>query len=186
MQKSQRMRTYISMLRGINVSGKNIIKMDALKRLFEDLNFQNVTTYVQSGNVIFSFKPTDIKEMEKLISAEIEKHFRFKIPVIVLTTDELKDCIENNPFTKSKDDKFLHFAFLAERPVNYRKEDIDNKKAENEEIEISERVVYLYCPNGYGKTKLTNTFLEKTLKVTSTTRNFRTTNELLKIAEQTQ
>ena len=180
------MRTYISILRGINVSGKNIIKMDTLKKLFEDLNFQYVTTYVQSGNVVFSFKPTDIKELGMLISSEIEKHFGFKVPVIVLTMDELKDSIANNPFKTSKDDKFLHFTFLAERPINYNKEKIDNKKAENEEIEISERVVYLYCPNGYGKTKLTNTFLENTLKVTSTTRNFRTTNELLKIAELIQ
>lgn len=180
------MRTYISILRGINVSGKNIIKMDALKKLFEDLNFQKVTTYIQSGNVVFSFKPTDIKELEMLISTKIEKHFGFKIPVIVLTMDELKDSIENNPFKNNKDEKFLHFTFLAERPINYNKEKIDNKKAENEEIEISERVVYLYCPNGYGRTKLTNTFLENTLKVTSTTRNFRTTNKLLKIAEQIQ
>jgi uncharacterized protein (DUF1697 family) len=183
---SKEMKTYVSILRGINVSGKNSIKMDALKRLFENLNFQNVTTYVQSGNVVFSFKPTDVRALEKLISSEIDKHFGFKVPVIVLTTDELKEYIGNNPFTSSKDEKFLHFTFLAARPSDFIKENIDNVKAENEEIEISGRVVYLYCPNGYGKTKLSNTFLEKTLKVTSTTRNFKTTIALLKIAEQIQ
>lgn len=178
------METYISILRGINVSGKNILKMATLKRLFEDLLFQNVITYIQSGNVVFSYKSTDRKELEKLISSRIEEHLGFKVPVIVLTKDELKDYIEKNPFTKSKNEKFIHFTFLAEQTANYNKEIIDNKRSENEEIEISERVVYLYCPNGYGKTKLNNTFLENTLKVTSTTRNFRTTVELLKIAEE--
>jgi uncharacterized protein (DUF1697 family) len=83
-----------------------------------------------------------------------------------------------------QNEKLLHFTFLAERTANYNKEIIDNKRSENEEIEISERVVYLYCPNGYGKTKLNNTFLENTLKVTSTTRNLRATVEFLKTAEE--
>lgn len=83
-----------------------------------------------------------------------------------------------------QNEKLLHFTFLVERTANYNKEITDNKRSENEEIEISERVVYLYCPNGYGKTKLNNTFLENTLKVTSTTRNLRTTVEFLKTAEE--
>lgn len=178
------MTTYISILRGINVSGKNIIKMEALKRLFESLGFQNVTTYVQSGNVIFSSALSDVKKIEKLITSQIEKDFGLKIPIIVLTREELKQCIEGNPLIKNRDEAFLHLTFLAERPIDCKKERIKDEKMENEEIEISERVVYLFCPNGYGKTKLTNTFLEKTLKVTATTRNFKTTNQLLKIAEQ--
>lgn len=180
------MTTYISILRGINVSGKNIIKMEALKRLFESLGFQKVTTYVQSGNVIFSSALSDVKKIEKLITSQIEKDFGLKIPIIVLTIEELKQYIEDNPLIKNRDEAFLHFTFLAERPteIDCKKERIKDKKMENEEIEISERVVYLFCPNGYGKTKLTNTFLEKTLKVTATTRNFKTTNQLLKIAEQ--
>src|SRR5690606_14826179 len=109
-----------------------------------------------------------------------------KVPVIIWTIEELKQYIEDNPLIKNRDEAFLYFTFLAEKPIDYKKEQIRDKKAENEEIEISERIVYLYCPNGYGKTKLTNTFLENTLKVTATTRNFRTTNELLKIAEQIQ
>ena len=178
------MTTYISILRGINVSGKNIIKMEALKRLFESLDFQKVTTYVQSGNVIFSSALSDVKKIEKLITSQIEKDFGLKVPVIILTIAELKQCIEDNPLIKNRDEAFLHFTFLAERPIDCKKERIKDKKAVNEEIEISERVVYLYCPNGYGKTKLTNTFLENTLKVTATTRNFRTTYKLLKIAEE--
>jgi uncharacterized protein (DUF1697 family) len=83
-----------------------------------------------------------------------------------------------------QNEKLLHFTFLVERTANYNKEITDNKRSENEEIEISERVVYLYCPNGYGKTKLNNTFLENTLKVTSTTRNLRATVEFLKTAEE--
>lgn len=178
------MATYISILRGINVSGKNIIKMEALKRLFETLDFQKVTTYVQSGNVIFSSALADVKKIEKRITSQIEKDFGLKVPIIILTIEELRQCIEGNPLIKNRDEAFLYFTFLAEKPIDYKKEQIRDKKAENEEIEISKRVVYLYCPNGYGKTKLTNTFLENTLKVTATTRNFKTTNKLLKIAEE--
>lgn len=174
---------YITILRGINVSGKNIVKMDALKELFEGLGFQNVTTYVQSGNVVFSFGSIDTGELEERISHQIEQGFGIKVPVIVLTIGELQNSIVQNPFAEVKEEKFLHYTFLAEYPEKYNFEDIVSKKGENEEISVFERVVYLYCPNGYGKTKLTNTFLEKKLKVTATTRNFRTTEELLKIAE---
>ncbi len=178
------MKTYISILRGINVSGKNIIKMDALKKLYQDLDFKNVSTYVQSGNVVFSSKLNDPKKIERLLTSQIEQEFGLVVPVIVMTIQELKDYIQNNPFQNDKDETFIHFTFLANQPDNYKKENINNKKAENEEIVIKEKVVYLYCPNGYGRTKLTNTLLENTLKVTATTRNFKTTNKLLDIAEQ--
>lgn len=178
------MNAYISILRGINVSGKNIIKMEALKQLFEGLGFQNVTTYVQSGNVIFSVKQMDIQKLENLIRLQIEKDFGLKVPVIVLTKEKLKQAIDKNPFANDKDQTFLHFTFLAQNSVSYSYESIENKKMNGEEIHIDKNVVYLYCPNGYGKTKLTNTFLENKLKVTATTRNWKTITELLKIAEQ--
>jgi len=181
---NEKMNTYISILRGINVSGKNIIKMVALKNLFEGLGFQNVSTYIQSGNVVFSTAQTDVKKLEHLICSQIEKEFGLAVPVIVLTKENLQYAIDNNPFSKDKDEKFLHLTFLAEKPMVFETESIVEKKENNEEISFAENVVYLYCPNGYGNTKLTNTFLERKLKVTATTRNWKTTTELLKIIEQ--
>ena len=159
--------------------------MDALKKMYEHLNFENIQTYVQSGNVIFSLNENDPKKLEKTISSQIKTDFGFEVPVIVFNVETLETIIENNPFAKDKlkDIPFLHVTFLADNPIQVDKESIKEKKQENEEIEFTSKAIYLYCPNGYGKTKLNNNFLETKLKVTATTRNWKTTNELLKLAK---
>ena len=180
------MATFISILRGINVSGQKLIKMDALRKLYDNLGFRNVSTYVQSGNVIFSSNDIDTHELEQKISKEIEKEFGFEVPIIVLTVDKLKYVIDNNPFLKfpDKDHAFLHVTFLSSKPDYFDPKVIENKKQEGEDVFFTDDVVYLYCPKGYGSTKLTNTFLESKLKVGATTRNWKTTNELLKITQK--
>ena len=176
--------TYISIIRGINVSGQKLIKMAALKKMFESLNLENIQTYVQSGNVVFSSKKEDPKELEKIISSGIESEFGFDVSVIVFNSKSLETIIEGNPFAKDplKDNAFLHVTFLADTPLSIDKESIIVKRHVDEEIEFTSNAVYLYCPNGYGKTKLNNNFLESKLKVKATTRNWKTTNELLKLA----
>ena len=178
------MTTYISILRGINVSGKKLIKMDALKAMYEQLGFQNAITYVQSGNVVFSSEIEDSKNLEQLIKTKIKEVFDFEVPIIVLTKDELAEIVANNPFSKdaTKDKEFLHFTFLAAQPGNINVEDIASKKQEGEDIAFSNKVIYLYCPLGYGNTKLSTNFLESQLKVEATTRNYNTTTALLKLA----
>jgi len=178
------MTTYISILRGINVSGQKLVIMDALKNMYEKLRFENIQTYVQSGNVIFSSEQNDVKNLELTISTQIKSDFGFEVPVIVLNVETLKTIIEDNPFTKdtSKDISFLHVTILAENTILFDKESILDKKQSNEEIEFTSRAIYLYCPNGYGKTRLNNNFLETKLKVSATTRNWKTTTELLKLA----
>ncbi len=180
------MKTYISILRGINVSGHKLIKMDALRNLYENMGFSNVITYVQSGNVIFSYDDIEIISLEKKISQQIEKEFGFQVPVIVLSIEKLKHIIDNNPFAedKNKDKSFFHITFLSSKPEKYDTITIEDKKQNEEDIAFSDHAVYLYCPNGYGRTKLTNNFLESKLMVGATTRNWKTTLELLKIAEQ--
>ena len=181
------MTTYISILRGINVSGQKLIKMDALRKCYENLGFCNVTTYVQSGNVVFSDNKAKPDELAQTITRQIEKDFGFNVPIIVLTIDNLKQIIDSNPFFKDsdKDNAFLHVTFLSSKPQKADFNSIEEKKLSGEEISFSDNAVYMYCPNGYGKTKLTNSFLEKKLKVGATTRNWRTTNELLRIALET-
>lgn len=180
------METYISILRGINVSGQKLIKMDALRKRYENLGFHNVTTYVQSGNVVFVANDLEINRLEQTISQQIEKDFGFDVPVIVLTIENLKGIIGNNPFfdDPNKDPSFLHVTFLSSKPGHYDPKTIEAKKQSGEEILFADNAVYLYCPSGYGRTKLTNNFLEMKLKVRATTRNWKTVNELLKIANQ--
>ncbi len=178
------METYISILRGVNVGGQAQIKMDALRKSYEKLQLNNVTTYIQSGNVIFDAVENDPRTIENKISSQIEADFGVQVPVIVLTSESLKKIIEENPFVKDpgKDMAFLHVTFLAEIPKPYDRESIEDKKQGDEEIRFSEKAIYLYCPHGYGRTKLNNNFLEKKLKVGATTRNWKTTLELARLA----
>lgn len=178
------MQTYISIVRGINVSGQKLIKMDALKASYEGLGFRAVTTYIQSGNIIFLGNNTKPSELAQTITLQIKKDFGFDVLVIVLTVDTLKQIIDSNPFSKdsNKDCAFLHVTFLSEKPQTSDFKIIENNKLNNEELFFADNVVYLYCPNGYGKTKLNTPFLESKLKVNATTRNWKTTQELLKIA----
>jgi len=180
------MTIYISILRGINVSGQKLIKMDALRKSYENMGFHNVTTYLQSGNVIFTGNEFEINDLEQKISRQIEKDIGFEVPVIVLTIDKLQKIIENSPFLKDpdKDQAFLHVTFLSTKPDYFDRVTIEDKKQNGEEIFFTDSAVYLYCPNGYGRTKLNNNFLEAKIKVGATTRNWKTTNELYKIAQQ--
>lgn len=158
--------------------------MDALKSMYENLGFSNVASYVQSGNLVFTEKNTDPNILEQKISDQIKKDFGFDVPVIILTADKFKQIIDNNPFLNDSDknESFLHITFLSSVPNNNNEFETIEEKAQNgEEIVLSGDVVYLYCPNGYGNTKLSNNFLETKLKVKATTRNWKTTNELYKI-----
>jgi uncharacterized protein (DUF1697 family) len=180
------MTTYVSILRGINVSGQKLIKMEALRKTYESLGFSNVKTYIQSGNVIFKGDDFNLKELAQKISQQIEKDYRFEVPVVVLSVEKLKHIISGNPFLRdsNKDQSFMHVTFLSSKPDNYDNKTIEEKKQDREEIAYWDNVIYLYCPNGYGKTKLNNNFLEAKLKVNATTRNWKTTNELYRIAQQ--
>jgi len=173
---------YIALLRGINVSGQKRIKMDALTKVFVELNLNNVQTYLQSGNVVFQASETDLKKLEYQLSSCIEENFGINVPVLVLSADTLKSIVENNPFEKSKEGLFIYITFLYDTPNRIDKQNIESRKSANEEIVFFERTIYLYCPNGYGRTKLNNNFLENFLKVKATTRNWKTVNELLRIA----
>ncbi len=177
---------YIAILRGINVGGQRMIKMNALRQMFEGLGFQNVKTYIQSGNIIFTGKKEKQNELEKKIFKAIKEKFGFDVPVIVKKHKELKDIKANNPFIKdkTKDVAHLHLTFLSD---NTKKENYNKIKTihyQPDEFYLFGKAIYLYCPNGYGKSKLANSFWETKLKVIATTRNWKTIQELLTIADK--
>lgn len=168
---------YICLLRGINVSGQKLIKMEELKRMFESLGFTNVLTYIQSGNIIFQSSQTDISELTNSIKKEINRLFGFDVSTLLKTKNESTQIVKNNPF-KGKDISKLHVTFLHKKPEKIPYTEIEKVKNKSEEFLINNKEIYLFCPNGYGKTKLTNTYFEKKLKVPATTRNWKTTNKL--------
>jgi len=181
------MNTYISILRGINVGGKNKVRMVELRSLYENIGFKNVQSYIQSGNVVFLTKNIEPKHLESQIVKEIQVAFGYEVSVIVRTLDVWEATVHNNPFTKDteKEDKFLHVTFLS-NPIALERidtEKIMKKKRPREEVSFSKNAVYLYCPKGYGRTKLNNNFFERKLKTPATTRNWKTTKRLLKMAQ---
>jgi len=175
------METYIALLRGINVSGQKMIKMVDLIKALEELKFSKIRTYIQSGNIIFQCDKTDPSQLAVKIAGKISDHFRFEVPVVIRTLSELEQVSENNPFLvkRTEDVDKLHVTFLSKEP-----DLVDLRKAEEnsflpDEFIISGKEVYLFCPDGYGRTKLTNTFFENKLKSTATTRNWKTIRQLL-------
>ncbi|KAB8152665.1 DUF1697 domain-containing protein [Kordia sp. TARA_039_SRF] len=170
--------TYIAILRGINVSGSKKLPMAELRTLLAKLDFQKVQTYIQSGNVVFT---SDEKNQEKLgeqISEAIKKQYDYDVPVLVKTIAEWKTAMVNNPFT-DKDISKQAITFLATTPTETDFE-IDSK---DDEFKIINSEVYLYCPNGFGRSKLTNNLFERKLKTQATTRNWKTIHKLLEMAE---
>jgi uncharacterized protein (DUF1697 family) len=180
------MKTYVSVLRGINVSGHHMIKMDALKRLYTGSGFADVQTYIQSGNVVFRSKAHECSRLANMIAEKILEEFGYHVPVMVLELEELKKIAKGNPYArdKSKDPSFFHISFLSADPGKASIGKIEGSLYLPDEFFWKGRAIYLYIPGGYGRTKLNNGFFESKLKLTSTTRNWKTVNELISMAEQ--
>jgi uncharacterized protein (DUF1697 family) len=176
------METYIALLRGINVSGHRMIKMEELKNVLNELNFTNIRTYIQSGNIIFESEKTDPAELAKMIAEKISENFRFEVPVVIRTLADMEKISNNNPFLGERNEPIdkLHVTFFPEEPEKEHLKKIEGLLFLPDEFIVSGREVYLFCPNGYGRTKLTNQFFENKLKLTATTRNWKTIETLLK------
>lgn len=180
------MTSYVSMLRGINVGRKKRIRMKELRELYLSLNFKEVKTYIQSGNVIFQYLDSDPSDLEDKIQNKVLELFGFDVKVIIRTMNELKKVIAENPF-KKVDTKHLYVTFLSDSPTEKLVNEIKiNKEAmvknESDKCFISLREVYLFLPGGYGTNKLNNNFFERELNLSCTTRNWKTVNKLFDIA----
>lgn len=174
---------YISLLRGINVGGK-VLKMDKLKSIYESLGLDDVKTYIQSGNVFFNTPIDDVIQLKISIKDAIKAGSGLDVSVIIIEPDELKYIFDNNPLIKSGlgDTSVMHVTLLSDKPDEANINKINPAQYEPDRFIIIGKVVYLSCPNGYGRTKLTNNFFEAKLKVKATTRNWNTMNKLYEIA----
>ena len=178
------MNRYISMLRGINVSGQKKIKMDDLRVLYESLGLQNVVTYIQSGNVIFDAEVKNKADLKAKIEEAIEKKYKFHVHVEIRTNLEIENIIKNNPFGSvdlAEDGTKVLVTFLYSKPSEVKVSEIQKYVVAPEKVVVRGQEVYLYCPNSYGKSKLSNNYLENKLGVEATTRNFKTVVKLHEI-----
>ncbi len=179
------MPTYVAMLRGINVSGSKPIKMEALRASFEALGFSNVRTYVQSGNVVFAAKERTAAPLGAKIAARIKRDFGYDVPTLVLGAEALAQVVEENPFAGKKgvDPTKLHVTFLAAAPAAAGLQKMQAVSSGRDEFHCKGTSIYLVCPDGYGRTKLSNNVFERALRVGATTRNWKTVTALAAMAQ---
>ena len=181
------MKTFISILRGINVSGQKLIRMSDLERIYLDLGFQEVTTYIQSGNVVFR---SANHESSKKLSAKIEQalfiNLGFHVPVIIRTIEEMSALISANPYKKESENTpgKLYVTFLEEEPQPDNIKKISPTDYFPDKFTIQGKEIFLNCAAGYGTTKLSNSLFERKLNIKATSRNWRTANKLLELATQ--
>jgi len=174
------------MLRGVNVGGHNKIKMEALRALYESLKLRDSQTYVQSGNVIFRSDERDIARLTKRIEEGIERKFGFRPDVILRTAAEMRDVVERNPFAKRRgiEPGKLLVSFLGSDPGEEAREKVRQMKCDPEEMRIEGREIYIYFPNGMGRSKLPWAGLGKMLKTPATGRNWNSVTKMMEMAEK--
>ncbi|MGH9544159.1 MAG: DUF1697 domain-containing protein [Terriglobales bacterium] len=173
------------MLRGINVGGHKIVKMDLLRKAFEAMGFADVATYIQSGSVVFKTPAKAGANLSKQIQLMLLRKFGMAVSVIVRTSEEIGDVADNNPFLKEAgiDASKLHVCFLSSTPQNAAVKGLDTIAAGADRFNWRGREIYIYCPNGFGGTKLSINAFEKVLSVRATTRNWKTVNKLWEMTQ---
>lgn len=178
--------THLALLRGINVSGHNMIKMEALKTTLEAIGFQNVQTYIQSGNVFVDTDEENAAAVGFKIKQEIFKVFGHEVPVVVIGKADLEACFKNNPFLKEKDfdTKKLYVAFLSMELKSDSINDLKMSQVKPDEANIDGNKIYIKYAVGAGKTRLEQKYIEKKLNVIATIRNWNTVTQLLKMYEE--
>lgn len=170
------MATYVALLRGVNVSGQKAIPMAELRTSCEAVGLGHVRTYLQSGNIVFSAERTEPRKLAAALKTRIAEAFQHDVEVLVLPKKELNRVAGSNLLRKrfKGEDKLFHATFLFQPVSQDRFRKLTLPAQPGEEAVLSGQAVLLYCPHGYGRTKLNNTFFEKAFGVLATTRNWRT------------
>ena len=167
------MPTYIALLRGVNVGTGRKVPMNELRALFDSLGHTDVRTYIQSGNVVFTAKGAAPARVRSAIEQGITRDFGLDVTVILRKRDDLAKVLERNPFGTE-----AYITFLTDLPDRKRVAALDPAPYSPDEFVVHGREVFVRCPNGYGRTKINNTFFERKLATRATTRNWKTVTTL--------
>ena len=180
MKQSKEKRTYVALLRGINVGGKNMLPMQDLATLVEQGGCENVRTYIQSGNVLFKASDAVAEGFAQRIASQIEARFGFRAPLTLRSSADMGEVIRQNPFAREgADEKAFHVVFLEDLPNAQQISQLDpNRSPPPDQFAVRGREIYLLMPNGMGRTKLTNDYFDRKLGTVSTVRNWRTVMKL--------
>jgi uncharacterized protein (DUF1697 family) len=171
---------YVAFLRGINVGGHHIVKMEDLRRIFAALKFENVKTYIQSGNVIFETNETNTDRLAEKIERELKKSFAFEIKTMPRPLAGLAEIAAHNPFRDAGADAKTYVSFFSAEPDEKAKESVASFSNDFEVFRFRDREMYcLIRPGNPAKELFSNKFIEKHLKVAATTRNVTTVNKIL-------
>lgn len=175
--------SYVALLRGINVGGRNRLPMSELARLFEHAGCASVRTYIQSGNVVFSAAPSTALSARESVAATVSARIGTDIPIVLRSVGDLARVVGENPFLgESQDHRALHVGFLSGQPLPERVSSLDPDRSPPDEFVVRGREIYLRLPNGMARTRLTVSYLERVLATPATFRNWRTVVNLLKMA----
>jgi uncharacterized protein (DUF1697 family) len=173
---------YVAFLRGINVGGKNNVPMPALRSVTESLGHEDVQTYIQSGNVLFTSRSRSVAGITAALEAAIAKEFDLPVRVVVRSQRELQRAAGANPFlADGADPAALHVVFLGSSPTKAAVRALDPERSPPDEFAVRNAEVYLHCPNGIGRSRLTVDYFERTLGGPATIRNWKTVNRLLEM-----
>jgi uncharacterized protein (DUF1697 family) len=178
------MPVYIALLRGINVGGKNIIKMADLQALCNSLKFEQVSTYIQSGNIVFKCKEKSKDKIKQQLEVGIQHQFNLDVQVVIKTATDIKSAIENYPYSYNAADKIVQaYISFAHNKINDASSSFPKEKYLQDEISIDKENIYYFYPNGAGSSKLSNNVVEKIYGQPFTQRNINTCIKLVQMAD---
>lgn len=180
------MTVYIALLRAINVGGNNPVKMEALRALCGTLKLRDVTTYVQSGNVVFRAAEGDPVKLGRRLEDGIERTFGHRPAVVIRTAAELRDVVVRNPFAGQSgiEPNKLLVTFLATEPTAEARAKVLTLQTPPEELHLHSREMFVYFPNGFSQSKLPMAKVDRALGTPGTGRNWNTVAKLLAMAEE--
>lgn len=177
------MTKYIVLLRGVTPSGKNRVPMAQLRQLLAENGFENVQTWMQSGNVILDSE-LSVKEVATKVNKVIKENIGADLKIIVKTPAEIKKVLDENPFGEGYDISRVFFTLFNDIPDENLVKNLQEQDFGNDKFVFTSHAIYLFIPGSAAETKLNNNFLERKLKIDATTRNFNTLSKLVALSSQ--